>query len=570
MILVALTIGILGGYGAILFRVLISTFQNLFWHVPDFPLEYMHSLPWYWIVAVPTAGGAVVGAIVHFFASEAKGHGVPEVMEAVALREGRIRPRVVVAKAVASSLCIASGGSVGREGPIVQIGAALGSSVGQFLRVGPGRLRTLTGCGAAAGIAATFNAPIAGALFAVEIVLGDFGVPQFSPIVLASVAATVVSRTYLGNFPTFDIPSYTLVHPAELIGYGILGCLAALVAIAFTTTLEFVEDRNDEVDIPLPFKTAFGGLLVGTIAIVFPGVFGVGHEPVNMILNGLSPWTLLLPLLVAKLLAVCITLGSGGSGGIFAPSLFLGATLGALVGNAVGAIAPEFAGPPGAYALVGMGAVVAGTTHAPITAILIIFELTNSYEIILPLMTSCIVATLLSSRLHPESIYTVKLLRRGVDLRAGQDINVLRAVRVREVMHDKPVTVAPGMALPALISLVARGNERCFYVVDEDRRLKGVISMTEVQALLPGMDVLKDLVLASDIALPDWPRVSPDDTLDRVVADLDGDYRHEIPVLDSDGVLMGSIRTEDVLTRYKQEVLRREVATSLEHQPVQR
>ena len=568
MVLVALLVGVLGGYGAIAFRVLIEWFQSLFWGTEHFSIAYLQSLPWYWIVGIPAFGGVLVGWIVDRFAKEAKGHGVPEVMEAVALREGRIRPRVVIAKALGSSLCIASGGSVGREGPIVQIGAALGSTVGQALRVGPGRLRTLTGCGAAAGIAATFNAPIAGALFAVEIVLGDFGVPQFSPIVLASVAATVVSRSYLGNFPTFDIPSYSLEHPIELVSYVLLGAAAAVVAIVFIETLNFFEDRFDEYEgVSQPIKTAVGGALLGLLALVYPGVLGVGHEAMNQTLSGQTAWLMLLPLLMAKLLAVSLTIGSGGSGGIFMPSLFLGATLGALVGHASGFLFPATSAPPGAYALVGMGALVAAATHAPITAILIIFELTNEYAIILPLMTSCIVATLLSSRLHPESIYTVKLMRRGVDLRAGQDLNVLKAVTVRDVMRERPVTVAPGMTLPKLMDLVARSDERCFYVVDDNLILKGVISMTEVQALLPGQEVLRDLVLASDVALQDWPRVAADDTLDAVVADLDGDFRHELPVLNEDGALVGAVRAEDVLTRYKQEVLRRELATTLDHHP---
>jgi len=564
MVLVAVVIGILGGYGAIAFRFLISVFQEAFWRTSDYSLAYISQLPWYVVVFTPAAGGVLVGAIIHYFAREAKGHGVPEVMEAVALREGRIRPRVVIAKALASSACIASGGSVGREGPIVQIGAAIGSSLGQLLKTGPGRLRTLAGCGAAAGIAATFNAPIAGALFAVEVVLGDFGVPHFSPIVMASVAATVVSRAYLGDFPAFEIPSYSLVHPGELLAYGVLGVLAAFVAIAFIQSLYFAEDRFDEIKLPLPAKACLGGMGVGAIALFYPGILGVGYESINNALMGSPALTLLLPLILAKLLAVGITIGSGGSGGVFAPSLFLGAMLGASVGQVVNMLFPDATAPPGAYALVGMGAVVGATTHAPITAILIIFELTNEYRVILPLMTSCIIATLLANRLHPESIYTLKLLRRGVNLRAGQDINVLRAIKVSEVMRDKPTVVAPGMSLQGLLSLFARSNARYFYVVDDQRTLQGVITMTEVQMVMPNADLLKDLVVASDIASNHWPGVSPSDTLDEVAGQLEGEYRHEVPVVEG-GILVGTLRIEDLLARYKQEVFKREMSVSLEH-----
>ncbi len=563
MVVIALAVGVAGGYGAVLFRVLISQFQHIAWDTHHFSAAHVRSLPWYWLPLIPAVGGIFVGLIVHYFAREAKGHGVPEVMEAIALRDGRIRPRVVVGKAIASSLCIATGGSVGREGPIVQIGSALGSTFGQALRVGPARLKTLTACGAAAGIAATFNAPIAGALFAVEVVLGDFGVPKFSVIVLASVAATVVARQHLGNFPAFHTPGYQLVHPTELLFYGVLGVAAAITAIVFIRMLYFTEDRFEEVNVPLPVKTMVGGALVGTIALLFPGVLGVGHESVNNALLGASGWTLLFGLLLAKLLAVCVTLGSGGSGGIFAPSLFLGAAVGGLVGHLANAVAPALTAPPGAYALVGMGAVVAATTHAPITAILIIFEMTNDYRIILPLMTACIVATLVSSALHPESIYTLKLMRRGINLRAGQDVNLLRGTKVREVMRENPVTVSTQMALPALLNLVSRTRETSFYVVDENRRLEGVISMSDVQALIPGADVLRDLVVAGDVATKRWPDVEPDNTLDFVVTQFDGDYGQEMPVLE-DGVLVGVLRPEDVLTRYKQEVLKREMAASLE------
>jgi CIC family chloride channel protein len=237
MVLVSVVIGLLGGFCAVGFRLLIQLLNRVFWRDGQYTIEYMYSLPFWWKVLAPTVGGAIVGYIVYRFAREAKGHGVPEVMEAVAVHGGRIRPRVVIAKMFASGVSIASGGSVGREGPIVQIGSALGSTIGQWLKIDQQRLRTLVGCGAAAGIAGTFNAPVAGALFAVEIILGDFGVAQFSPIVISSVAATVVSHQFLGDFPAFEIPSYSLVHANELFAYAGLGIMAGLVALVFIRTL---------------------------------------------------------------------------------------------------------------------------------------------------------------------------------------------------------------------------------------------------------------------------------------------------------------------------------------------
>ncbi len=392
MVLVATVLGLLGGLGAVGFRLFIDAVNWAAWRRAPFSLDYVAGLPFWWKVAAPTAGGLIVGLITWRFAREARGHGVPEVMAAVALQGGRIRPRVVIAKLLASGICIGSGGSVGREGPIVQIGSALGSTLGQWLRIDQRRLRTLVGCGAAAGIAATFNAPVAGALFAVEVILGDFGVAQFAPIVISSVAATVVSRYFLGDFPAFEVPAYSLVHASELFAYAGLGVIAGLVAIAFTRTLYAVEDAFERVPVTPPLRAVIGGAMIGVIGIFVPHIFGVGYEAITEALHGRFAWHFLALLVVLKILAVSITIGSGGSGGVFAPSLFIGAMLGGSVGTVVHNIWPTSTAGVGAYALVGMGAVVGAATHAPITAILIIFEMTGDYKIILPLMLAVVVS----------------------------------------------------------------------------------------------------------------------------------------------------------------------------------
>ncbi len=563
MLLLAVGIGLAGGYGAVGFRMLIHSIQDAAWATGDFSMAWISSLPWFWVVGVPALGGLLVGAITHWFAPEAKGHGVPEVMEAVALRGGLIRPRVVVAKALASSLCIASGGSVGREGPIVQIGSAIGSSVGQWLRVSPRRMRTLVGCGAAAGIAATFNAPVAGALFAVEVLLGDFGVHQFSPIVISSVAATVVSHHYLGDLPAFEIPVYQLAHPGELVAYVALGLGAGLLSWLFVRSLYFAEDAFERVPWPLPITAALGGATVGGLALLAPGVLGVGYESMNVALMQSPTALFLATMLGAKLLAVCVTLGSGGSGGVFAPSLFLGAMLGGLVGLGVHQFFPGAAAPTGAYALVGMGALVASTTHAPITAILVIFELTNDYRIMLPLMTSCIIGTLLAQRLNKESIYTVKLMRRGVNVRAGQDINLLANIPASEVMLTENLpTLSEAERLPDILSRLYATESPIFYMLDEAGLLTGTLSMREMRPALEEADLLRDLVVAEDLADKAYPKVVASDTLDLVLNRLDAAYRDELPVLDEQGHLRGIVRVEDVLSRYRKELALRQVADS--------
>jgi CIC family chloride channel protein len=569
MVLVALVIGILAGLCAVGFRHLIDALSILAWHAtPEVQegggwLAYLVALPWWWKILAPAAGGLVAGLIVHHLAHEAKGHGVPEVMEAVALRGGRIRPRVVLAKLFASAACIASGGSAGREGPVVQIGAALGSSVGQWLRLDPRRLRTLVGCGAAAGIAGTFNAPVAGALFAVEVILGDFGVARFSPIVISSVAATVVSRHYLGNYPAFQVPAYTLVHPTELFAYAGLGLLAGVVAVMFVRTLYFLEDLFDRLRSYPPLTTMLGGALLGTAGIWLPHVYGDGYDAISQALHGQLAGRMMLLLVVAKILAVSTTIGSGGSGGVFAPSLFVGAMLGGAVGQLMEVLWPGATGGAGAFALVGMGAVVAAGTHAPITAILIIFEMTSDYKIILPLMISCIIATLLASQIQRASIYTMKLLRRGVDLHKGRAINVLEHVKVREHLREDLVSVGPGDRLLTLISRFVDHPGTTIFVVDAEHHLLGLITADEIRPLLKDPEALSTLIIAQDImARDEYPEVSPDDSLALVMRTL-GTYRGEIPVLEEDRTLVGGIWLSDVIERYNTEIVKRDMAHSM-------
>lgn len=562
MVMVALVIGLLGGFSAIGIRLLIRAVNSIAWHQGAYTIEYIASLPFWWKLLAPAIGGLVVGLIVHYVSSEAKGHGVPEVMEAVALHAGRMRPRVVAAKLVASGVCIGTGGSVGREGPIVQIGAALGSTIGQWLRIDQRRMRTLVGCGAAAGIAAAFNAPVAGALFAVEIILGDFGVAQFSPIVISSVAATVVSHHYLGNFPAFVVPEYRLVHPSELFAYGGLGIAAGFVALLFIRVLYALEDGFDRLPMYPPAKAVIGGLLIGVMGIFAPHIFGVGYEAINEALTGQIIWPFMVALVLMKIAAVGITIGSGGSGGIFAPSLFIGAMLGGAVGTVVGNYWPAATGGVGAYALVGMGAVVAAATHAPITAILIIFELTGDYAIILPLMISCIIATLLATRMERGSIYTLKLLRRGIEVYRGRATNVLQHVSVREIMRTDMVMVSPDAGMVELLSTFIEHPGDTLFVTEEDHRLRGLVTASQIRPVMRNPSTLEGLVIAEDVMANDgYPCVSPDRSVAEVMRFLE-EYRGEVPVVE-DEKLIGTIWPEDVIERYNEEVFKRDMAGSM-------
>jgi CIC family chloride channel protein len=569
--------GVGGAFAAIVFRILIRFFTNLFFTGPSGfgvflregwladahdPLALALALPWWAKLGIPALGGLFVGPFVMWFPREAKGHGVPEVMEAVVLRGGLIQGRTVALRTLASALSIGSGGSVGREGPIVQIGAAIGSAIGQMLRMPPRGLRTLVGCGAAAGIAATFNAPIAGALFAVEIIIGDFAVAQLGPIVISSVVATVLSRWLLGDHPSFLVPAYELVAPFELFPYAALGVLAGLVGLAFMELLYQSEDFFERLRIPEWLKPALGGLAVGAIGIGFPNVYGVGYSTITPALQGSLLPMFLLGLLVAKLCATCITVGSGGSGGVFAPSLFLGAMTGGALGGLAHALFPQATAGPGAYALVAMGAVVAATTHAPITAIVMIFEMTEKISIIPPLMTACVISTLVSTYLSRESIYTMKLARRGVDLHAPQDPNVLRRLHVREVMERDVARVSASARFDELLRLVVQSSHVEFFVVDERGALVGAISLGALRHLMLDQESLRHVLVAGDLAVPNPPTVTEEDDLDTALQILGHSDLDEIAVVDRDDPhrLVGTLTSQRVIDVYNHEVLRRDLA----------
>lgn len=556
----AVMIGALAGYGAVLFKFVLKFMQWAFYQHSGELLLSMDTIPLWMKLTMPAVGGLIVGLVVTFFASEAKGHGVPEVIQAIALRGGRIRKRVAAAKIFASAVTIGSGGSVGREGPMVQIGSSIGSSVGQLFRIPSGQMRTMVGCGAAAGIAATFNAPIAGVLFALEIIIGDFGLMQFSPVVLSSVTATTISRYYFGDFPQFSIPQYAIVSHWEFFFYPILGVLCGVVALTFTKTLYTLEDWFEAIPIPEWIKPAIGGALLGGLFTLVPEVFGVGYGAMNLALTNSMSLTLLFMLIFIKILASSITLGSGASGGIFAPSLFMGCMTGGAFGMALHTLMPNMTALPGAYALVGMGGLVAGTTYAPITAILIIFEMSGTYSIILPLMLTCITATVMNSTIQRGSIYTIKLLKRGIDIESGRGRHLLQGILVKEIMAQDVVTIPESMPLSRIIWTFKTENAPYLHVVNEEGGLTGIISFRDIRAVLNEQDLM-DLVIAYDLATRDLVTVTSGDTLQEALDRISRSGVSQLPVLSSDakGLLVGTLTESAINAAYNSAVVRDEI-----------
>lgn len=578
----ALVVGAGTGIGAVLFINLIAFIQTFVFQ--DLP-SIFSGVGRGWLILAPALGGLVAGPIITFFAKEAKGHGVPEVMQAIAVRGGIIRPRVVIAKVIASSICIGSGGSAGREGPIVQVGSALGSTIGQALRLSEGRIRNLVACGAAAGIAATFNAPIAGVMFAMEIILGELHLGDLGNVVIAAVTASTVARVFLGDRPAFNIPLTSVKSFWEVLLYALLGVLTAVVAVGFIRLLYKFEDVFDDWKFPDWLKPAVGGLLLGILAFGYPmllggglvpspevplglpllqnmpQVFGSGFPTIEASLLGQLSFALLAVLVVLKPLATSLTLGSGNSGGVFAPLLFTGAALGGAFGRVVEFLLPGLTAGPGAFAIVGMAALFAGAARAPFTAIIIVFEMTNDYRLIVPLMAGVIISLLVAERLHRESIYTLKLARRGIKWQHGRDIDLMESVRVDEIMVRDPVTVTAELPIALLANEFIRTGRHGFPVVGKDGALEGVVSLEDYRRATDNNGHDNQLVVR-DIETHDLVTIFADETVGTALRRMAPRDLSRLPVVARENPrrLVGVVRRNDIVRAYEVGTVRRDLA----------
>ena len=588
LLVMAVLVGVATGLAAVLFIRLIAYIQDFFYGGGD---KILPALGRIWFILIPTIGGLLVGPIIARFAVEAKGHGVPEVMQAIIQRGGRIRPRVAVAKIIASALCIGSGGSAGREGPIVQVGSALASSLGQWLHLSDERIKNLVACGAAAGIAATFNAPIAGVVFAIEVLLSELQVAVFGNVVVSAVAASIVSQIFLGARPAFVIPGYVMHSPWEILLYVFLGLLAALVGIFFIRLLYFTEDVFDRLAIPLWLKPATGGLLlgilaycypyVGTISYIsvenmslglpitenYPHIFGSGFLFLEEVLQGRAPFFLLILLIFLKPLATSFTLGSGNSGGVFAPSLFTGAMLGGSYGYLVMHLFPNITIEIGAYALVGMASVFSAAARAPLTSMLIVFEMSNDYRLILPLMAAGMVSSSLAHWLHSDSIYTLKLTKRGIHFEQGRDMDIMQTVQVEEVMNKTPITVRKEQTLADLYAAFQETHLGGFPVLENNGDLYGIVTIQDMERTIQEMDrtlyrkevTLKDLKVW-DVATPDPVTVFPDEPIWLAIRKMAPRDLARLPVVarDNQQKFLGLISRSDIVRAYNVGLMRKQ------------
>lgn len=611
LIVYAAIVGVLSGYGAVLFTHLIHLITSA--SIGTF-LRLSIEQPWwrYALGPVPAIGLLIVAWMTRRFAPEAQGHGVPEVILAVARKDGVIRPRVSIVKILASGLCIGTGGSVGREGPIVQIGSSLGSSLGQWLRLPPRYIKVLVACGSAAGISATFNAPLAGVIFASEIILGNFAVQNLTPIVIASVLADVIQLHFgeHGLSPAFKQLNYQYVGNLGLLPqFFLLGILCGVAAVSFTKLLYACESLAQRWIPKWWLRALIAGGTVGLVGVLYPyapaelspaeqrrlkengppppPIFGVGYEFVEHALHHESEnkpssipkelagtagdrkvrlnrdemiaqlyW--LLPLILIKPLMTSITLAGGGSGGIFSPSLFLGAMVGVCFGLAANLLVPEVSDHPGIYAIVGMGAVVAGTTHGPISSIIIVYEMTGDYRIILPIMTASVLSSMLAALIDPESIYEKKLSRRGESVARSHQMSELENIMVRDIMIRDFPSVKSSDTLTDIVN-IARQNPRFETIpVMDDGELRGIIRPEDLHRLLDS-DIPPHLIRAEDVALYVPVAVSPDENLLEALRDFGSRDVDLLPVAEGRGKtrkVIGMLSRTDVMQRYRDELLR--------------
>jgi CIC family chloride channel protein len=420
--LVAILVGSIAGLGAVGYRLLVDLASLTF----DFLAGIGIYVPGFWLplglLAMPAVGGLIVGLFLARAGSEAKGEGVPEVLAAIAVNQSRIPGRVPLAKAIASSITIGSGGSAGTEGPIAQIGAGIGSKIGQLFHLRVSELRLLTAAGVSAGIAAMFNAPIGGTLFGLEIVMIGIEAIAIVPALLAALVGTATAALFLGTNPRFSIPTYEVPLGPELVLFILLGALLGLLSVVWIHSLSTIDGFFHRLPLPDKYRPGIGGLLVGIIIVFVPLVARVGYPVTEIALNGGLLLFPLLLLMIFKMLATSTTLGSGGSGGVLAPSLFVGAMGGGAFGLLFQVAVPGMLTPPMAFAVVGMAALFAGASRAPLTCILLIAEMTRSYQLLVPLMVACVASYVASSAIQRDSIYTWKLSRRGIDLKSATGI----------------------------------------------------------------------------------------------------------------------------------------------------
>ena len=557
MAVIAALVGILVAYAAIAFRLSIGGVQWLSYGTSaENLIGRMAELPIWQVLLVPTAGGLLVGLFLQFVMPGRRTMGVADVIEAMALRNGRMRFRDGLSAAFVSVVSLGIGASTGREGPMVHLGASIAGGVTRRLGLSPHLARTLLGCGVAASVAASFNAPIAGVFFALEVIIGHYALSAFAPVVIASVAGTVICRAHLGSQPAFLLPQFGVHSLWEFPAFMVLGAVCAGIAIVFMWSIFYAERVTDSLPVPNWLKPAAGGLAVGAIAVEFPQVLGVGYEATDAALNELFPLWLLLMLIPLKTAATAISLGCRFGGGVFSPSLCIGAMTGGAFGIIAASVFPHLAASHGAYAIVGMSALAAATLGAPISTILIVFELTGDYQITVAVMLATSIATMIVQQAQGRSFFHWQLENRGLNLRGGRARHLLQTLTVRDVLAEDFDKIPEHTSIPDIKTMFSRQPHSTVVVVDNEDELVGTISFSDLKHVAFDNN-LDNLINARDMARNQALAPAPEDTLEGVLAvmDVSGEEHLAVVAATDDRTVLGVVHHRDILRAYNRALL---------------
>jgi chloride channel protein, CIC family len=569
-IVIAACIGLMAGGVIIIFRESLELVHQVIF-VRGSELLRVHEGGWRRLLLplLPMTGALLLIPLSLMFPGKVNGYAFTKFLRRVNLENGVIQGRNIFIKIIATALTIGSGNSAGVEGTIAQIGGALGSKVGQTMRVSGKRMKVYIAAGAAGGIAGIFNAPIAGIFFAAEIVLlGSYEISSFAALVIASAMATVVSRAYYGEVPAFPIPDYQVVNPfVEFPLYILMAVIIGVLAVLHIRFFYLVRDRFRDLAVHEQIKPVIGALLVGIIGIAFPQVMGDGYTYIERTLAGEGLIWVMLALIVLKSVATAITLGSGGAGGVFAPALFIGAVIGGAFGGIMHFLLPQYTANPGAYATVGIGAFLAASTHAPMTAIFLLFEMTGNYMIIIPIMITAILGSSIAKTLYEDSIDTVDFTREGINIHEGREVAIMKSIKVGKAITEEVDFISENANINHLLQLFRLAKDSFYFpVVNSKGRMVGVVSMQDVKNILHD-EKQRVCYLVGAICSRDVIQLTPDDNLYDAMQLFDLKGIDEIPVVESleDPWVLGMIKRRDVITAYNHEVLKRGISEKEEN-----
>ncbi len=565
MIVIAATIGLVSGAANILFRAVVEA-------VHEYVFVHGHELlridegGWYQLLLplLPITGMVLLIPFSLRYPGEVNGYGFPKFLRQVNLEGGIVKFRAIILKIVSTALTIGTGGSAGVEGPIAHVGGSLGSQMGQFFRVSGNRMKVFIAAGCAGGVAAMFNAPIAGVFFAAEIVLlGTYEVGSFAALVISSAIATAVSRAYFGESPAFPVPAYHLVNSlVEIPLYTLMGVFMGFIAVFYIKVFYGVRNKFAAFKIHPQLKPIVGALIIGTIGIAFPQIMGDGYTYIAEVLAGKGVILVMLLLIFLKIFTTSITLGSGGAGGVFAPALFIGAVIGGTFGGVAHNLLPDFTASPGAYAAVGIGAFLASATHAPLTAIFLLFEMTGNYLIIIPIMVSSIIGTVVASWLNEDSIDTVDFSRAGIDIHEGRETAVMKSIRVGKIISEDVDFISEEANVDQLLKIFSMTKDSFYFpVIDVTGRMTGIVSMQDVKSILHD-EKLRLSSKVGSICARKVVTLTPDDNLYTAMTLFDSKGFEEIPVVESpeDKWVVGMLKRRDVIAAYNREVLKKGIS----------